>query len=379
MVPIGAVSADDDPVVTRGSVISYRTFDVADAIRLNEAEHSLLEARVERSSLTFKQPPLRELGSLKASAAPLRVDLGVGEVELQGTKRYLHRSIQFFDYGTISVVFELPVRKPLPLSELSGLCIELGNSDLLTRDAREHYQSFEDKMRTAFGGVHQSGELLGYGLVLVQVLEGSSAQDLLAWPGLSKLLAGEADARPASSFQTKGMLDYADAYLEDDLVVIGTAAALIVEPSGSRDVADVIEVARAQAAQLRYSDGELDRELARACRDFEQHRAILAIWSPHGPAVRRVSRRMIELTEFTERIDNALRVVADEYLSRVYRKAVHRFAIPMLKERVAHKQTVVSEIYSVLRDEVQMIRSFALELAILLLIVTEVVLALMGH
>jgi hypothetical protein len=262
---------------------------------------------------------------------------------------------------------------------MSRLCIELEKAELLTRDAREQYATFEEKMQPAFGGVHTSGELLSYGLVLVQTLEGATARDLLEWKGLSKLLAGEADPRPASSFQTRGIADYADGYLEDDLVVIGTAAALIVEPSGSRDVADVIEVARAQAAQLRYSDAELDRELTRACRDFEQHRALLAVWSPHGPAVRRVSRRMIELTEFTERIDNALRVVADEYLSRVYRKAVHRFAIPMLKERIAHKQSVVAEIYSVLRDEVQMIRSFALEIAILLLIVTEVVLALIGH
>jgi hypothetical protein len=381
VVPIGAVEApaDDDPVVTRGSVLSYRTFDVADSIRLNEAEHLLLEARVDRSSLTFKQPPLRELGTLKASAAPLRIDLGAGEVELGGKKRYVHRSIQFFDYGTISVVFELPIRKPAPLSEVSRLCIELHGAELLTQDAREQYANFEDKMQSAFSGVHTGGELLSYGLVLVQSLEGSTARSLLDWNGLSKLLAGEPDTRPASSFQTKAVLDYADAYLDDDLVVIGTAAALIVEPSGSRDVADVIEVARAQAAQLRYSDEQLDRELTHACRDFEQHRAILAVWSPHGPAVRRVSRRMIELTEFTERIDNALRVVADEYLSRVYRKAVHRFAIPMLKERIAHKQQVVSEIYSVLRDEVQMIRSFALEIAILLLIVTEVALALLGH
>jgi hypothetical protein len=374
-----AESTDGDPVVTRGSVISYRTFDAADAIRLAEAEHLLLEARVDRASLTFKRSPLRELQTLKASAAPLRIDLGVGEVELLGEQRYVHRSIQFFDYGTISVVFELPIRKPLRLAELSRLCIELERAERLTEEARAEYASYETKMNAAFSGVHENGELLAYGIVLVQALENAAAQDLVHWKGLPNLLAGEVDERPASSFQTRDLLDYADAYREDDLVVVGTAAALVVEPSGSREVPDVIEVARAQSAQLRYSDEQLDRELGRACRDFEQHRAILAVWSPHSSAVRRVSRRMIELTEFTERIDNALRVVADEYLSRVYRKAVQRFAIPMLKERIAHKQQVVSEIYSMLRDEVQMIRSFALEVAIFLLIVTEVVLAFAGH
>jgi hypothetical protein len=173
--------------------------------------------------------------------------------------------------------------------------------------------------------------------------------------------------------------DYADAYLDDDLVVIGTHIALVLEPSGTREVADVIEVARAQAAQLRYADEQLDSELTSACQDFDRHRLMLAVWSPHGPAVRRLSRRMVELTAFSERIDNALRVVSDEYLSRVYGKAVRRFAMPMLKERVAHKQRQVGEIYSVLRDEVMMVRSFVLELAIVLLIVTEIAMALLAH
>jgi hypothetical protein len=258
-------------------------------------------------------------------------------------------------------------------------CIELTQSDALTQLARDDHDELKTKMNAAIRGAHPSGELFSYGIVFIQELEGCAPRELLQWSELAKLLAGETDARATSSFQEREIGEFADAYLEDDLVVIGTTSALIVEPSGAHDVPDVIEVARAQVAQLRYSDESLDRELGQACRDFERHRALLAVWSPHGPAVRRLSRRLVELTEFTERIDNALRVVADEYLSRVYKKAVRRFAIPMLKDRVAHKQRLVAEIYSVLRDEVQMMRSFVLEIAIVVLIVTEVVLALVGH
>jgi hypothetical protein len=373
------VESNPEPIVGRGSVLVYRTFDAADAIQLQRAEQLLLTARVERTSLTFRTPPAREIGALKVSAAPLRVDLGMRELTVGGTSQPAHATIQIFDYGTFSVLFELPVVKPTPLEELARTCIDLCSSSVLSGLARKEHDELCAKMKDAISGAHLRGEISTYGMILVRRLEQGGPRELLEWNGLAKLVAGESDARPASSFQSREVLDYADGYLADDLVVVGTHVALIVEPSGSHEVAEVIEVARAQAAQLRHADNQLDDELARACQDFDRHRLALAVWSPHGPAVRRLSRRIVELTEFSERIDNALRVVSDEYLSRVYRKAVRRFAMPTLKERVAHKQRLVAEIYSVLRDEVQMVRSFVLEIAIVLLIVTEIAMALLVH
>lgn len=368
-----------EPVVGRGSLLVYRTFDAADTILLQKAEQMLLAARVERTSLTFRTPPARELGALKVSAAPLRIDLGFREIEMDGRSQALHATLQIFDYGTFSVQFELAVVKPTPLSELAKICIELCSSTALNDLARTEHEAHSAKISDAIRGAHERGEISSYGVVLVRRLEQGGPREILAWEGLPKLVAGETDARPASSFQSREVLEYTDGYLDDDLVVIGTHAALLLEPSGTHEVADVIEVARAQAAQLRHADNQLDGELQSACRDFDRHRLLLALWSPHGPAVRRLSRRIVELTEFCERIDNALRVVSDEYLSRVYKKAVRRFAMPTLKERVAHKQKLVADIYSVLRDEVQMVRSFVLEIAIVLLIVTEIAMALLGH
>jgi len=44
--------------------------------------------------------------------------------------------------------------------------------------------------------------------------------------------------------------------------------------------------------------------------------------------VRRVLRRFMELTEFTERVDNAIKSVGDFYLARVYLSAIRRFRVP---------------------------------------------------
>jgi hypothetical protein len=46
---------------------------------------------------------------------------------------------------------------------------------------------------------------------------------------------------------------------------------------------------------------------------------------------------------------------------------------------VAHKHRLLLDIYTTLKDEVALLRSFTLEVLIVLLIVIEVVLALAGH
>jgi hypothetical protein len=368
------------PRIARGAVLWYRLFDVCNAVELPEAQRLLLRSRVDRASIQFRQAPRRELGAFTSAATPLIVELGMLETTHAGQPLLGTASIKIFDHGTLSFTFEVAVREERGLDELARLAAELADSAALTHLAREQFETVIGKIDGALSGKHDWGQGHSYAVVFA---EQPVALDVAAaartWVDLPKLVACELDSRAVSAEQRQDVLRYTDAYLEDDLVVVGTSAALVIEPSGSREVPNMLELALAQMQQLRFYDEELDRELAQAYRDFGRRRAVLALYSPFGDDTRRLSRRLVELTEFTERIDNALKIVSDLYLARVYRKAVHRFAIPTLKERVTHKHELVMRIYGVLRDEVQMMRSFGLELMILVLILIEVVFAISGH
>jgi uncharacterized Rmd1/YagE family protein len=82
-----------------------------------------------------------------------------------------------------------------------------------------------------------------------------------------------------------------------------------------------------------------------------------------------------EVTEITERIDNALKVTEDVYLARVYGAALELFRVPSWAAAVDRKLDIIRQTYTALHDEANSARAELLEMGILLLILLEIVLA----
>jgi hypothetical protein len=87
-------------------------------------------------------------------------------------------------------------------------------------------------------------------------------------------------------------------------------------------------------------------------------------------------RRIVELTEFTERVDNALKIIGDFYLARVYEGAVRRFRINNWRASIDGKQALVAQAYELIKGEMEARRSTFLELVVIALIFAEVALAI---
>jgi hypothetical protein len=85
--------------------------------------------------------------------------------------------------------------------------------------------------------------------------------------------------------------------------------------------------------------------------------------------------QVAEVTEITERIDNALKVTEDVYLARIYGAALELFRVPSWAAAVDRKLDIIRQTYTALHDEANAARAELLELGILLLIVLEIVLA----
>lgn len=368
------------PTVARGSLLAYRTFDASDSVSLEDARALLLSAERGRASVEFRRPPRRELGALQESALPLCVELGPRRLDVAGAEVLCNASARLFDYGTISVTFELPIPELTTLSDVAELADALQESVALSTLAEAEYEGITQKIGPALSGRHPPAAVQSYVVVFIEQLEPALPPSvLLEWAELPKLVACERDGGLASEQQRQDLLRTTDAYRADDLVVIGSACALVLEPGGERDVPEVIELARAQLAQLVNYDAQLDRELSAAHRDLDRSALRVALYSPFSSTVRRLSRRRLELAAFTERVDSALKIVSDAYLARIYTKANERFALPDLKHRVAHKHRLLQEFYTALKDEVSMVRSVSLEVLIALMILLEVIFALTGH
>ena len=84
-----------------------------------------------------------------------------------------------------------------------------------------------------------------------------------------------------------------------------------------------------------------------------------------------------DTTELVEQVENALKVTDDVYLARVHFSAMEIFRGKAWRAGIDRKLAIIRDTYSMLNDEAQAARSETLEIAIVVLIVAEIVMALM--
>ena len=126
------------------------------------------------------------------------------------------------------------------------------------------------RLRGSVRGEHDWNAVETYTVVFVRRLEGDpSAGDVLAAPSLASLVLGEPTSRRLSPSQRQDVLTHSHSYFDDDLVVVDWNCAFVLEPSGSRDIPDILELASSQLLELRYYDELFDAELARVYRDLD--------------------------------------------------------------------------------------------------------------
>jgi hypothetical protein len=364
-------------VVNRGHIVAYRLFDIGDAIALDAAEalardgagRRLTLRREGAESLVFANPPLDlELG-------PRKLSLESGEFE---TRAFA----QLFDYGAASISYEIAIPAGTELSSLVPLCDDVYESDAIDAAARGEAAALVKKLGSALRGPHEWHGSETYTVILVEELAGHpKASALLESPLLARLMVGERSEKALSTEQTRDVLAHCHSYFDDDLVVIDWNSAFVLEPSGSRDIPDILEFATSQLLELRYYDGLFEAQLARVYDHLAAAgtRGPSAFGSPYRRLGREMTLRYVEQSEFAERVDNALKVIGDFYLARVYRSAVRRFHIAEWRNSVSGKQRLLAQAYEIVRGEIESHRSTVLELVVIVLILLELVTAIFRH
>ena len=363
------------PVIERGRLLCYRVFDAGDEIALDLAEQLLGAQRVDMTT------PLAE--GLVMPVRPLEVSIGGCSIELAKLSRTLEArtSARVFDFGALSILFDIAIEPGTTLTELTPLCDALYDSPELDELGRQHRKELMGRLGKSIQKPHDWSEGETYTIVYVEKLGGvtgdghrASLAELARSEAVAKLLLGETSTTPLGAATRDEVLRHSFSYLLDDLVVVDWNSALVVEPSGSRIVPFVLELATSQLLEFRYYDGILDRELARVYDYVEKSRPSV-LRSPFAGLVRKVVRRFLELTEVTERASNSIKSVGDFYLARVYQSAIQRFRVPDWRVSVETKLRLVGRAYDVLKGEVEVSRSQLLEFIVVVLILVEMIAA----
>jgi hypothetical protein len=367
--------SEPELVVSAGAVIALRLFDVAYAIDLARAQ-ALWAAQARASSrlrLTATPPKAMAFG-----VPPLALALDPVTLELDGQAVQAGVTARLYDFGAISIALRVPVAG----MRWSGFVQRLNQVDrtLGGSTVAEPWTRLLSQVRIPLAAALERPEKStveeDYVVGLVQVFDQPlSAAALLQRVDLVPLLSGE--QRALSDGARQDLLRQRFSYYTDDLVVLTWDRAFIYEPRGDSDVMDVLEVANAQLLEMRYYDELLDDELPRMYDLVESARRASSLLSSRRFAglARNLYTLVAEVTELTERVDNALQVTEDVYLARIYSAALELFRVRSVSAAVDRKLSIIRDTYTALHDEGSARRAELMELLITVLIVIEVVLA----
>ena len=354
------------------TLLCYRLFDIAEQIDLEEVRR-LLSQDVKRFKFSRHGSQYLQLAN-----PPLVVELGNQVLRLSTGERQVEASVRLFDHGAASLLIRVSLSEETEFEPLIALANELYDSGSIDYLSTELIQSFRKTVEGALEGSHLWDQSESYTITFVEKIEGSpSAEQILSELNIARLLLGETDAKPLSDRERREVTQHWFSYRHDDLAVIDWNSAFVYEPSGSPDIPDVLEICNAQLLEFRYYDEMLDRRIQRIYDEMqEKKQKWRSIWrSPYRALARRTLVSLIEISEFTERVENSLKIIGDFYLAKVFEASLVRLRVRTWQTSVTRKQRLLAETYTLLKGEIDTDRSLTIDFLILLLIVSEIVLA----
>src|SRR5579871_1971592 len=371
-VPRTTVKASSS-VPLEGSVLILIQFDVCEEIRLDELRR-IIGARPQELPLKNTAPSY-----VRYQRAPVVVTLD--PVVLESGER-LEGQIKYYDYGVVSMVFELPFAGSWDdLVQLScRWTSDTTFESTATRIARQRLERAAPALVKPY-----SGEWLqeDYFIFHVRDIEGASspsANDLLAAHGdkIAQVVRGE--TAQLSDGERQEILQSRISYYPNDLAVIGWNAAFIYDTAvGAETAIQLLQYANSQLLEFHHYDEFLTREL-QDVYDFLD-RGGTGLWSRWrtARAASKLHTVLLDVNELTERADNAIKFLSDMFSARLYKLCAQKVGVPDYKDLVQQKLHTAEDLYRFMVEQFNQSRAFVLELMVVVILIIELIYFFKGH
>jgi hypothetical protein len=348
-----------------GSALVLLFYNVCEEIHLEELRQAL---EAERRQPEFKHAAPEYVGFAKPPVVePLLID------------EHMHSEIKYYDYGVVSVVMQEPFHGgwdafvQLSARWLSGMAFE--------EQARELVRQKISRVRHAFVKPYDSWLTEDYFIFVVNTGDAAGhvdSRDVLRLYGrqIAGIVRGELTA--LSDNEEKEVLQSSISYYTNDLAVVGWNAALILDtPAGARTAVQLLEYVNTQLLEFRHYDELLTRELATAYRLLD-HSGTLARWRLARGAAN-LQAVTLDVTELTERVDNAIKFLSDMFSARLHSLAASKIGVADYKRLVEQKLHIARDLYEFMVEQFHQGRAFALELMVVIILVIELVFLFRGR
>jgi hypothetical protein len=355
------------PVIRTGTCFALYGFEVAHAIDLDLAERVL--AAPERVRI---KAPRRAPSYFEYRPAPLRVTVQSEPLAVGTWRTSPTAEIVVYDFGAVSVGFAIPLAGPL--DDLPALAEGLSGNQELAAAARREVDQLVAALAGAVTRPHIPGVVEDY--AIFQVAEFAEPCDPDDLAGVYAELVGRvlrAEARRLSAQEVSEATALRLSFGPGDVTVIETDAAFVYDPE-AEDVRAVLELANIQLLEMRYLDQKLDETLDGAYEQLARQRGPRL--SP--PELRRLAGLQLDAAVLFEQVSNALKLIGDQYLVRVYGMAGRRFHLAEWDASIGRKLQTLESIYQKVSDRAATRRMELLEWIIIGLIAVSILLPMFG-
>jgi hypothetical protein len=338
------------PNIQKGLLLYCQFYEVGDEIHLENISSYI----VQPTSLRQPTVRVRRAESIQIAKPPVQVELGFLalpelSIALEGRLR-----ATIYDLGAIALTLEILLKNPTHWTKIASLMAMLQDTPVpLKSSFAKQLEALEKVIYPLIKKPNRSTIVEDYSILVIEALADSPIEitELGQHPLVLAALLGEQE--PLSE-NAAGLISQMS-YYPQDLALLSWNGALLIEPDrqATATVLALLEFANVELLLMRSYDAALETELSSFYRRLPKQPPRFTF-----PLVRRYShllydlqRLVAEFTEFTERVDNALKVTDDVYWNRLYSKALNVLRVDVWRSGVEHKLTLLRETYSMLHDE----------------------------
>ncbi len=350
----------------RGTARVLTAFDLGYEIDLVRAAERL---GVGRSPEAFrhKRGSAEEPGE---SRRPLRFARPIAPLVLGEVACTSELEVALYPFGAVSLCYSLPLDFPLErLVEISVLLYD--NTGLLGAargEARKLLESLGDAVREPL----LAHAVEDYVIYCLQPLETPVAElETNQRELLARIL--RAEQAQLSLHEVENALDGRIAYGPEELVLVDWFGALLVG-ADMEDERRVLELTTVELVELRFLDGRLEQRLEEAYGLLARAQRPSFGLSAGTQDVERLARFQADSAILHENFDNALKLLGDDYLARLYELCSERFHFGAWDTAIERKLATLESIYTKISDRAARRRAELLEWIIILLFVADILL-----
>lgn len=351
-----------------GRILIYRVYDIGKDVNL-EAAQKIFETT--NTAQRFKLN--RSSKAMIINNAPLSLNIETSKYDALGHPLDLEISAKIWHFGALSITMSFGMPEGMSWNRLIELGNFLENDNNLDTLAKQKIEQIllslnPDRIQTTSWETYED-----YICYFFRKLEGceKNAMEIFNRYDIFRLILSENNEN-LSEQTKKTILDSTFQYGNDDLAVIDWNSALIIEPSGSLDIVDVIEFSLCQLLEMRYYDDVLDEKLAYLYNALEKKKFNI-FQSYYSKLSKEAAKFYLDIADTVESAENSMKVVGDFYLAKIFRAASLRFRFKDWQDSVNQKLENLAQISKIFVSEGNEKKNQLLEIIIIILIAIEVV------